>query len=318
MAQTTFSLQTSLKQTAGKPSSHRIQDAIVDDDDAELVKSVLTGKAGNSFLNVAATVDGNLAIADQSNGFAIAQGLVTGKSEYHKFGEAPDFDATDGEVTIWDGAEDGTTWELMNYVYSTTADIDSLSSSNAADTQDITIEGLDANFDEVIQTVALNGQTRVALSTSLIRVFRAYNGNSTDLAGHVFIYVNGALTGGVPNTKADIRAIINPNNQQTQMSLYTVPAGKTAYIFDWRAATAGSSKNSNYRIKLRARLFGKIFRVKHIVSISDNGSSAYDHKYSIPESYPEKTDIEMTAEMLAAGATAAAVSSCFDMILVDD
>ena len=43
--QTTFHLHSLLKHTYVKPSSHRIQDLIIDDDDAELVKSVLTGKS---------------------------------------------------------------------------------------------------------------------------------------------------------------------------------------------------------------------------------------------------------------------------------
>lgn len=40
-----FRLQSILKKTYVKPSSHRIQDSIIDDDDAELVKSVLTGQS---------------------------------------------------------------------------------------------------------------------------------------------------------------------------------------------------------------------------------------------------------------------------------
>ena len=65
------------------------------------------------------------------DGVAVSKGIVPGESYVHKFGYAPDFDTADGEVTIWDGAEDGTTWEQMTYQYSSTADIDSVSSSNA-------------------------------------------------------------------------------------------------------------------------------------------------------------------------------------------
>jgi len=169
-------------------------------------------------------------ILDRDFYLEIAKGNVPGHSVVQKFGNAPDFDSTDGEVTVWDGAEDATAWELMRYVYSTTADIDSLSSSSAADTQDITIQGLDTNWELVNQTVTLNGQTRVALTTNLIRVFRAYNDNGTNLSGHIFIYVNDTLTGGIPNTNANIRCVIDPVNQQTEMAIYTIPAGKTGYL----------------------------------------------------------------------------------------
>ena len=146
--QTHFRLQTILKPYYVKPSSHRISDQISGQDDAELVKAAITGVDPNgNWQDVITTPDGNLTISDNSSGLAIAKGDVTGTTFIHKFGNAPDFDTGDGEVDVWDGAEDNTTWELMNYVYSTTDDIDSVSSSSAADTQDVVVEGLDANYD---------------------------------------------------------------------------------------------------------------------------------------------------------------------------
>lgn len=43
VGQAAFRLQTVLKGTSSKPSSHRIQDIIIDEDDAELAKAVVTG-----------------------------------------------------------------------------------------------------------------------------------------------------------------------------------------------------------------------------------------------------------------------------------
>jgi hypothetical protein len=313
-----FRLQTTLKKTYVKPSSHRIQDSIVDDDDAELTKAVITGKDPNgTFRNVNTTEDGDLSISDNSSGLAIAKGDVTGSTFIHKFGNAPDFDTADNEVTVWDGAEDGTAWEQMDYIFSSTADIDSVSSS-AADTQDIVIEGLDSNWNIVTQTVTLNGQNRVALSTDLIRVYRAYNDNSTNLSGHVFVYVDVTLSSGVPTDTTKIRAIIDPVNQQTEMAVYTIPAGKTGYLRDWYASTAGANRSSNYVIKLQAREFGKIFRIKHTAALADNGTSAYQHEYKEPETFTEKTDIIITAQMTASGATDASISAGFDVVLVDN
>lgn len=63
-AQTYFRLQVILKKTNGKSSSHRIQDAIVDDDDAELVKSISTGKNPNGeFVNGQFTRNGNYRVS---------------------------------------------------------------------------------------------------------------------------------------------------------------------------------------------------------------------------------------------------------------
>jgi hypothetical protein len=319
VAQGVFNLHLILKKGIAKASSHRIKDSIVADDDAELVKSVGTGEDDNGvFQNIKVTEDGAQKISDESSGLAIAQGDVTGTTFVHKFGNAPDFDTTDLTVTVWDGAEDGTTWENMVYDYSTTADIDSVSSSNAGDTQQVTVVGLDTNYAEVSQTVTLNGQTRVALPTSLIRAYRAFNANSTNFAGHVFTYVNGATTGGVPNNNNDIRAIVDPVNQQTEMAIYTIPAGKTGYMRSWYAATAGASKNANYFVTIRAREFGGVFRVKHTSALNETGTSAYQHRYEEPEVFTEKTDIEMTVSILGTGVTAASVSAGFDLVLVDN
>ena len=64
VAQTSFNLQTIFKTTGFKASSHRIQDSIVAEDDAELVKAVLTGKnPSDTFVNFQATTAGNFKVS---------------------------------------------------------------------------------------------------------------------------------------------------------------------------------------------------------------------------------------------------------------
>jgi hypothetical protein len=267
--------------------------------------------------DVQVTQDGYLAISDNSSGLSIAEGNVTGKTYEHKFGNAPDFDQADGVVTVWDGADDGHV-NQMAYVYSSTADIDSISSDSAADTMEITVYGLDASYAEQSETVTLSGQTKVALANNYLRVFRMVNTNSSDNVGHIYCYVDTAITAGTPDDPTKVRAIIQPGNNQTLMAVYTIPAGKTGYIRDWFASTAGGNKNSNYPIEFRARPIGGVFQLKHISSLSDNGSSAIQHKYEEPEKFPEKTDLEMRCSALAAGVTEASVSAGFDVVLVDN
>lgn len=67
--QTVFQLQTIVRKTRGKPSSHRVQDSIATDDDAELVKSVITGESPTgTFVNFGATRKGNFKVAIQEYG----------------------------------------------------------------------------------------------------------------------------------------------------------------------------------------------------------------------------------------------------------
>lgn len=62
--QTVFNLQTIFKKGGFKPSSHRIQDSIVNEDDAELVKAVLTGEnPAGTFVNFQSTTQGNFKIS---------------------------------------------------------------------------------------------------------------------------------------------------------------------------------------------------------------------------------------------------------------
>lgn len=314
--QTTFDLHTVMKKTNSKHSTHRIADSISPQDDASLHKSVLTALNDlGIFINIGATKSNNLRVANAEDGLAISKGDVTGLSFTHKFGNAPDFDTGDNEITIWDGANDAGL-AAMAYTYSSTADIDRLSSSDNGDTQDIEVQGLDTNYDLVNQTITLTGQTPVALTTSLIRVFRLKNVGSTDLAGDCYCFVNGATTGGVPDTATDVRAVILIGNNQTEMAVYTVPNGKTGYLRSWFAASAGAKKATNYVMKLQARPDGQVFQLKHRTSVSDG--FPYQHEYVEPEVFAAKTDIAMTAQVTAAGITDASVSAGFDIVLVDD
>lgn len=67
--QTRFELSTIFRRTGAKPSSHRINDTIITQDDAELVKSVLSGQitGGGSFVNIEAEPTGYLHTHDEAD-----------------------------------------------------------------------------------------------------------------------------------------------------------------------------------------------------------------------------------------------------------
>ena len=322
-SQTDFRLQTICKGGNCKESSHRIKDSIIGDDDCELMKAALTGENGDGqWHNIKTTSDGNLTISDNSNGLAIAEGNVTGKTFIHKFGFAPDFDTADGIISIWDGADDSlfAGSPPMQYTYSTSADIGLISSSNVGDTQDIEIFGLDGNLDIVTQTVTLNGTTDVDISAAggvnLKRVFRMVNRGSTAIAGNVYIRTDGTTqTAGVPDTASSVRAIIRNGNNQTLMAVYTIPNGKTGYLRSWYASLAGAKKTSTHVIHLDARPLGEVFQLKHVSSLVAAGTSNVQHAYIEPEVFQAGTDIEMQSNT---DEDQAAISAGFDIVLVDN
>lgn len=309
-------LHTQLKSDYVKPSSHRIQDSIIDEDDAELVKSVLTGLSPDgTFKNVKTTEDGNLTISDNSSGRAIALGNVTGISNIHKYGRTGLL-SQNVETDVWDYSG---TEEI--YTFSTTDDIDTISSSNAADTHNIEIQGLDVNFHLVIQTKALNGQNKVTLDTPLIRVFRLKNAGSTNLLGDVYCYVDGAITLGIPNVTTTVRAYIQtiglsrPSNQ-TLMAIYTIPdeSLRVGLQTKWFCTLAGKT-NAVVIVNLYARPFGGVFQLKESISINAAGNSGFEYRYETPLPYDPKTDFLVTAD---SSVNSAIVSAGFDFDLVDN
>lgn len=278
----------------------------------QIVAKTVTGE----FLNVSSDEGGALNVNDTSSGLAIAEGNVPFKTFIHKFGEAAEVDTADGFVDIWDGVNSNLPGgKITTYTYSTTADIDSLSSSDLNDNQLIEVTGLDIDYNEVIQTIQLTNQTTVLLPIPLVRAYRMKNIGSVDIQGAVYLYTNGAATtAGVPNDPTTVRAIINDGNNQTLMSIYTVPAGKMAYMRDWYSSIS-RDRTTSCTIKLFARPFGQVFQLKHVAAISSVGTSYIQHQYQEPEVFGEKTDIIMKTDTTT---NDTGVSSGFDIVLTDN
>ena len=250
----------------------------------------------------------------------IARGNVVNHSVIHKFGKATDFGEGDGDVTIWDGANDAYTGTgtAMQYTYSATADISQLSSTDGGDTQVIEIHGLDTNYDLVVQNVTLNGTTPVdmtILGTPLRRAFRMKNIGATTLAGIVHLSIAGAaLTAGEPDVLSENRAIISDHNQ-TLMAIYTVPAGCTAYMTDFHVSLAGAKRTVACVFHLESRAEGGVFQTKHTGAVLDTGTSHINYHYHVPQSFSEKTDIEIHANT---DSDTTALSAGFDLILINN
>ena len=244
----------------------------------------------------------------------VAEGNVPGYSLMEKFGEASSITTGTDPQDLWDGASISGA-EL--YTFSTTADIDSLSSSDNGDTQDIYIEGLDTDWNIVIQTITLTGQTPASLDTSLIRIYRMVNLGTTDLAGQAYCYVSGgAVTAGVPQVEADIRAVIDNGNNQTLMCIYTVPNGKTGYFWGgYVSISRGPAAATFADFTWRARLFGGVFAVKSRITCMSAGGSSWDYLYKAPVILPAKTDVVIRVEEV--GGTIGA-SGGFTVLLKDD
>lgn len=96
VAQGVFNLETSLRRVYVKPSSHRITDSIVGEDDAELVKAVLTGLApSGAFVNVKVTNAGNqkVSIEELESAVSVNSNTQLRTTLYDASGDTLDFGA---------------------------------------------------------------------------------------------------------------------------------------------------------------------------------------------------------------------------------
>jgi len=216
----------------------------------------------------------------------IAAGELSGYSHINKFGYSTDV-ALQGAAyaTIWD--------DSSLYSYIGTAGVASVASTNG-DTGTVEVQGLDGNYAPVTETITIGSSG----TTEFLRIFRVIQLTGTN-AEDIEISVDGA-----------VRAIIKAEAGQTLMAVYTVPAGKTAYLMKFQ----GSIDKSNGETKFRfmARPFGGVFNVKGQFGTAAGSPITYD--YPVPLIFPEKTDLEVRA---SSGSTLGA-GAIFDLILVDN
>jgi hypothetical protein len=195
----------------------------------------------------------------------------------------------------------GPLWEGLtgsggSYAYPASAVVMTLASSSASDTAvSILIEGLGADFVLQSETVALNGTSNVNTTKSFIRI----NKMST-VVGNAVGNVT-AINGGV--TYAKITAGVG----DTQMSLYTVPAGYSFYQTNF---TAGGNSSVTSGAYVRKRTY---------IVDNANGGIVQAQAQSVfvqalllpitfPIEFPEKTDIQWQFQG-AGGAGAAAYAT---------
>lgn len=217
----------------------------------------------------------------------ISRNQIQGHKTLFQFGNNEDVNGTSEIIWSQGGA----------YTYPTAATQVKVSSASANDAaagtgaRTVVVAGLDANYNEIQETVTLNGQTEVLTTNLFIRVFRAFvvtAGSGGTAAGVIYVGT-GTVTAGVPAT---VLAAIPLGANQSQMAMWTVPAGYTLYVYGG-TFTAASNNVAHYALGLfLVRPFGSVFR--NVADITVN-SNVFRYDWEIPLPVPEKSDIEARA-----------------------
>jgi len=257
-------------------------------------------------------------IAFELIGLMIPAGMFRTYSSVNKFGRSTNVDANT-PTDIWDGSciSSGAT-EL--WVPPTVARVHDITSSAAADdgtlpstgANRVEIQGLDSNWNKITETVILEGTDDVATSNSYLRIFRmkvSMVGSGGENAGDITA---------TAQTDGTITAAIVAGNNQTLMAVYTVPAGKTAYMVQYyssmnRRSPSSSSVDIRVLVKPDASVSTSPFQLKHILGMFIDGASYILHSFYPFMRIGEKSDIVMRATDCTDNNTD--VSAGFDLIL---
>ena len=203
------------------------------------------------------------------------------------------------------------------YAYPPSATTMTVSSSDANDTsagtgaRTIQIAGLDASYNEVSETITMNGQTPVTTSNSYLRMNRAIvltAGSGGVNAGIIYVGT-GTVTSGVP---ANVYTTINGFGlNQSLQAFWTVPAGYTAYIYQSNISTGTSTQTpAILKTLLVIRPFGGVFNTKEVITLTDGN---HLQNYNFPIKVAEKSDIEFRAES-SSGAVSFDVSASLNIM----
>lgn len=235
----------------------------------------------------------------------VSRGLVAGHRAIVVFGYNFDVDTT--EATVWP--------YTGKLTYPSVAVQISVSSSNANDTaagtgaRTVLLSGLDGNYNEIRETVTLNGQTAVTTSLSYIRITSGRvmtAGSSNGALGDIY-FGTGTVTAGVPAT---VYNLIKYDYNTTITAHYTIPAGYTGYLMQG-LFSAGQSGGSS---SVRGRLMSKGPNgVRHTEAVTTVNNGVADYAFEYPLAIPEKTDIEATAAGISQNNEASAM---FIIVLV--
>lgn len=206
-----------------------------------------------------------------------------------KFGRSAELGTT-GLETVWTVGGDET--------YVSSNSISYISSSSASDTQQITIEGhtvnADGEFTFVVQTATLDGQNAVALDTDVARVSRAYNSDSTELAGRVVVYENATVVGGIPTDETKIHIDIPLGFQQSFKAATTFSKDDYYLVTGfYGAVSAKQAAAVDFYVEIRDK--GKVFLPKGCFTASSTGGAA-DINLDPAILVPKNADIRVRCE----------------------
>ena len=237
-----------------------------------------------------------------------------GQESFHKFGRNSSVGTSIVPITSSGAYQTPTSLTNLEIISSSAND-----TSGGSGGRTVVIIGIGTDWAEISETVTLNGTTAVALANQYYRVYRMYVSESGTYASSSAGSHAGTITlrsSGGGSTWATIDLIDGLGRGQTQISAYTVPAGKTLYITSFDCSI-DATKNVNLVLfqRTNADVTSAPYYSMRVVR-EYTGFQGYGHvELKFPLVFNEKTDVGFMAETTS---STAAVSVQFDGVLIDN
>jgi hypothetical protein len=244
----------------------------------------------------------------------VSRGGVNGLENVRVFGQNPDVDTGSDPEDVWDGEG------LYNYTAAAGAPY-FISSSNNGDVIAVSLTLLTKDalgaWNEETFNVTLVGQTKTAIVTpsgdAPVRLQSIINATGTPLLGDVYVYEDSVVAVGVPADPTKIRGKVLIGNERTLMALYTVPSGKTAYLYG-REIGITSVVATTMDARFYKRESGGLFTLEQRAFVDNAILARYTDRPPIPRPIAAKTDLRATAFTVTVDNTA--VVAEFDLLLL--
>jgi len=206
-----------------------------------------------------------------------------------------------------------TVWENMattDYVFPASASTMTLVSTVVTDTATITITGLDASYNLLTETLALNGTTGVTTVNSYFRInnIAVSVGSATNPSGVITLAVGGTVYAQINTTTV---GGVTTSIGTSQMGVYTVPNGYTFYGWRYGAYSSFNGNSANYTT-YRAITNTSSGVQKVIVQTPFN--TTYEVQRHHPFGYVAGTDLRF--QIASSAASAAVVSINIGGVLI--
>lgn len=259
---------------------------------------------GRSALNSTLNIDNDsLVVRPSDRDLEVSRGLIAGHISINIFGQNNDIDI--GTEDIW-----GTGGYWVTPTAATTVNFVSSSTSDAAagvGARTVKIEGLDGSYNQVSETLTLNGTTIVAsvLSYFIIHKITVLTaGTSQTNVGTITTQWTG---GGTP-----VGPSVTIGKAQTQFCVYQVPSGYTGFLEQFGGGTQGGG---TLDLELSIKPFGGVYNLRNKIALNITGTSNADYDYKYPLKILEKSIIKLTG---TANTNNTDVSGYFDLVIIEN